>query len=123
MALMGQMMSNPLLISTIIEHAARNSGSTEVVSRRVEGDIHRTTYRQVRDRSKQLANALAALGVQPGERVGTLAWNGYRHLEIYYGVSGSGSVCHTINPVCRHDAHRRGGGRRACSPYVGYAAT
>jgi len=98
MALMGQMMSNPLLISTIIEHAARNSGSTEVVSRRVEGDIHRTTYRQVRDRSKQLANALAALGVQPGERVGTLAWNGYRHLEIYYGVSGSGSVCHTINP-------------------------
>ena len=98
MALMGQMMSTPLLISTIIEHAARNSGSTEVVSRRVEGDIHRTTYRQVRDRSKQLANALAALGVQPGERVGTLAWNGYRHLEIYYGVSGSGSVCHTINP-------------------------
>ena len=96
--LMGQMMSTPLLISTIIEHAARNSGSTEVVSRRVEGDIHRTTYRQVRDRSKQLANALAALGVQPGERVGTLAWNGYRHLEIYYGVSGSGSVCHTINP-------------------------
>ncbi|RXS41253.1 long-chain fatty acid--CoA ligase, partial [Streptococcus pyogenes] len=76
MALMGQMMSTPLLISTIIEHAARNSGSTEVVSRRVEGDIHRTTYRQVRDRSKQLANALAALGVQPGERVGTLAWNG-----------------------------------------------
>ena len=98
MALMGQMMSAPLLISTIIEHAARNSGSTEVVSRRVEGDIHRTTYRQVRDRSKQLANALAVLGVQPGERVGTLAWNGYRHLEIYYGVSGSGSVCHTINP-------------------------
>ncbi|MFP3890600.1 3-(methylthio)propionyl-CoA ligase [uncultured Ralstonia sp.] len=98
MALMGQMMSAPLLISTIIEHAARNSGSTEIVSRRVEGDIHRTTYRQVRDRSKQLANALAALGVQPGDRVGTLAWNGYRHLEIYYGVSGSGSVCHTINP-------------------------
>jgi len=92
------MMSAPLLISTIIEHAARNSGSTEIVSRRVEGDIHRTTYRQVRDRSKQLANALAALGVQPGDRVGTLAWNGYRHLEIYYGVSGSGSVCHTINP-------------------------
>jgi len=98
MALMGQMMSAPLLISTIIEHAARNSGSTEVVSRRVEGDIHRTTYRQVRDRSKQLANVLAALCVQPGDRVGTLAWNGYRHLEIYYGVSGSGSVCHTINP-------------------------
>lgn len=52
----------------------------------------------MRDRAKQLANALAALGVQPGERIGTLAWNGYRHLEIYYGVSGSGAVCHTINP-------------------------
>ncbi|AYB51547.1 3-(methylthio)propionyl-CoA ligase [Ralstonia solanacearum] len=101
MALMGHMMSMPLLISTIIEHAARNYGATEVVSRRVEGDgddLHRTTYAAVRDRAKQLANALAALGVQPGERVGTLAWNGYRHLEIYYGVSGSGSVCHTINP-------------------------
>ncbi len=98
MALMGHMMSMPLLISTIIEHAARNYGSTEVVSRRVEGDLHRTTYAAVRDRAKQLANALAALGVQPGERVGTLAWNGYRHLEIYYGVSGSGAVCHTINP-------------------------
>nr|CUV59007.1 Medium-chain-fatty-acid--CoA ligase [Ralstonia solanacearum] len=94
-------MSAPLLISTIIEHAARNYGSTEVVSRRVEGDggeLHRTTYAAVRDRAKQLANALAALGVQPGERIGTLAWNGYRHLEIYYGVSGSGAVCHTINP-------------------------
>ncbi|QUP53777.1 long-chain-fatty-acid--CoA ligase [Ralstonia syzygii] len=101
MALMGHMMSMPLLISTIIEHAARNYGSTEVVSRRVEGDggdLHRTTYAAVRDRAKQLANALAALGVQPGERIGTLAWNGYRHLEIYYGVSGSGAVCHTINP-------------------------
>ncbi|MHA6912660.1 3-(methylthio)propionyl-CoA ligase [Ralstonia pseudosolanacearum] len=104
MALMGHMMSAPLLISTIIEHAARNYGSTEVVSRRVEGDgddgsdLHRTTYAAVRDRAKQLANALAALGVQPGERIGTLAWNGYRHLEIYYGVSGSGAVCHTINP-------------------------
>ncbi|CAD15451.1 probable acyl-coa synthetase protein [Ralstonia pseudosolanacearum GMI1000] len=98
---MGHMMSAPLLISTIIEHAARNYGSTEVVSRRVEGDggeLHRTTYAAVRDRAKQLANALAALGVQPGERIGTLAWNGYRHLEIYYGVSGSGAVCHTINP-------------------------
>ncbi|MHA6847002.1 3-(methylthio)propionyl-CoA ligase [Ralstonia syzygii] len=101
MALMGHMMSMPLLISTIIEHAARNYGSTEVVSRRVEGDggdLHRTTYAAVRDRAKQLANVLAALGVQPGERIGTLAWNGYRHLEIYYGVSGSGAVCHTINP-------------------------
>ncbi|WP_197327964.1 3-(methylthio)propionyl-CoA ligase [Ralstonia syzygii] len=101
MALMGHMMSMPLLISTIIEHAARNYGSTEVVSRRVEGDggdLHRTTYAAVRDRAKQLANVLAALGVQPGERIGTLAWNGYRHLELYYGVSGSGAVCHTINP-------------------------
>jgi len=98
MALMGQMMSAPLLISSIIKHAARYYGSTEIVSRRTEGDLHRYTYRDCELRARKLAQALGALGVQQGERVGTLAWNGYRHLEIYYGVSGMGAVCHTINP-------------------------
>ena len=98
MALMGQMMSAPLLISSIIRHAARYYGSTEIVSRRTEGDLHRYTYRDCELRARKLAQALGALGVQQGERVGTLAWNGYRHLEIYYGVSGMGAVCHTINP-------------------------
>ncbi|EHP40406.1 long-chain-fatty-acid--CoA ligase [Cupriavidus basilensis OR16] len=98
MALMGQMMSEPLLISSIIKHAARHYGGTEIVSRRTEGDLHRYTYRDCELRSRKLAQAIAALGVRAGERVGTLAWNGYRHLEIYYGVSGSGAVCHTVNP-------------------------
>ncbi len=96
--LMGQMMSMPLLISSIIDYAARHYGASEIVSRRVEGDIHRYTYRDCHQRAKRLAQALATLGVGMGERVATLAWNGYRHMEIYYAVSGSGAVLHTINP-------------------------
>ncbi|QYG04360.1 fatty-acid--CoA ligase [Massilia sp. NP310] len=94
----GQMMDQPLLISGILEFAARHYGATEIVSRRVEGDLHRYTYRDCARRARQLANALAALGIGMGERIATLAWNGYRHLELYYGVSGSGAVLHTINP-------------------------
>jgi fatty-acyl-CoA synthase len=95
---MGQMMSQPLLISSIIVHADRYFGVNEIVSRRVEGDIHRYTYHDCHTRSRQLANALAKLGVKIGDRIATLAWNGYRHLEAYYGVSGSGAVLHTMNP-------------------------
>jgi fatty-acyl-CoA synthase len=95
---MGQMMSQPLLISSIIQHADRYFGSNEIVSRRIEGDIHRYTYKDCHRRARQLANALAGLGVKIGDRVATLAWNGYRHLEVYYAVSGSGAVLHTINP-------------------------
>jgi acyl-CoA synthetase (AMP-forming)/AMP-acid ligase II len=96
--LMGQMMSQPLLISSIIVHADRHFGNHEIVSRRVEGDIHRYTYHDCHQRAKQLANALGKLGVKMGDRVASLAWNGYRHMEMYYGVSGSGAVLHTINP-------------------------
>jgi len=96
--LQGQMMDQPLLISGILEFAARHYGATEIVSRRVEGDLHRYTYRDCARRARQLANALAAFGIGMGERIATLAWNGYRHLELYYGVSGSGAVLHTINP-------------------------
>jgi len=94
----GMMMDLPLLISSLIEHADQHHGDAEVVSRTVEGGIHRYTYRDAHRRTRQLANALAALGVRHGERVGTLAWNGYRHFELYYAVSGMGSVVHTINP-------------------------
>lgn len=97
-ALLGRMMEMPLLVSSLIAHAARYSGDVEIVSRRIEGDLHRYTYRDCERRAKQLAQALGALGVEPGERIGTLAWNGHRHMEIYYGVSGMGAVCHTINP-------------------------
>ncbi|HZW11929.1 MAG TPA: 3-(methylthio)propionyl-CoA ligase [Noviherbaspirillum sp.] len=96
--LMGQMMSQPLLISSIIQHADRYFGENEIVSRRVEGDIHRYTYRECHKRARQMANALGGLGVKMGDRIATLAWNGYRHMELYYAISGSGAVMHTINP-------------------------
>lgn len=98
MSLMGQMMHTPLLISSLLTHAARHCGDTEIVSKRVEGDIHRSTWGEVALRSRKVAQALARLGCEPGDRIGTLAWNGYRHLELYYGTSGSQLVCHTINP-------------------------
>ena len=94
----GRMQNRQLLISTLIEHAASNHGGTEIVSRVHDGSIFRYTYREAAKRSKQLAQALAKLGLDFGDRVGTLAWNTHRHVEIYYGVSGSGLVCHTVNP-------------------------
>jgi fatty-acyl-CoA synthase len=96
--LQGLMMDVPLLISSLIEHADRHHGDAEIVSRRVEGDLHRSTYRQLHRRARQMANALAALQVSRSDRVATLAWNGYRHMELYFAVSGSGAVLHTINP-------------------------
>ena len=100
---MGQMMSQPLLISSILRHADRYFGKNEIVSRRVEGDIHRYTYHDCHTRARKLANALGALGVKAGDRVATIAWNGYRHMEAYYAVSGSGAVLHTINPRLHPD--------------------
>jgi 3-(methylthio)propionyl---CoA ligase len=99
----GQMMQQPLLISTLLVHAERHHANQEIVSRRVEGDIHRCTYKQLAARSRRMANALARLGVKPGDRVATLAWNGYRHMELYYAVSGSGAVLHTLNPRLHPD--------------------
>ena len=96
--MLGLMQSQPLLISTIIEHAARHHADAEIVSRTVEGGVHRYTYAQANQRAKKLANALTRQGVKLGDRVGTLAWNGYRHFELYYGISGLGAVMHTINP-------------------------
>ena len=96
--MLGLMQDQPLLISSLIEFAARHHGDAEIVSRRVEGDLHRTTYRQAAARSRQVANALDRLGLGFSDRVATLAWNGYRHFELYFGVSGSGRVLHTLNP-------------------------
>jgi len=96
-------MQQPLLISSLLVHAERHHGDQEVVSRRVEGDIHRTTYAELAQRSRRMAKALAGLSVRPGDRVATLAWNGYRHLELYYAVSGSGAVLHTLNPRLHPD--------------------
>jgi len=94
----GQMMNMPLMISSLIRHADNYHGDTEIVSRLPEGGMHRYTYRDAHRRSRQLANALHALDVKTGDRIGTLAWNTHRHFEIYFGVSGIGAICHTINP-------------------------
>ncbi|MXR37695.1 3-(methylthio)propionyl-CoA ligase [Craterilacuibacter sinensis] len=98
MMLRGQMMEMPLLISDLLVHAETWHADSEIVSRTVEGPIHRYTYRDLGKRSRQLANALKSLEIKMGDCVGTLAWNGYRHLELYYAVSGSGAICHTVNP-------------------------
>jgi len=101
--MLGLMQDQPLLISSLIEFADRHHGDAEIVSRRVEGDLHRTTWRQLAARSRQVANALEGEELLFSDRVATLAWNGYRHLELYYGVSGSGRVLHTINPRLHPD--------------------
>jgi acyl-CoA synthetase (AMP-forming)/AMP-acid ligase II len=94
----GLMMDKPLLISDLIRHADRVHGATEIVSKTVEGGMHRYTYREAHARARRLANALKQLDVQMHDRVATLAWNGFRHFEIYYAVAGCGAVIHTINP-------------------------
>lgn len=99
----GQMMQLPLLTSSLLVHAQRHHSDQEIVSRRVEGDVHRYTYADLARRARQLANAVAALDVTEGGRVATLAWNGYRHMELYYAVSGSGRVLNTINPRLHAD--------------------
>ena len=101
--MLGLMQSQPMLISNLIEFAERHHGDAEIVSRRVEGDIHRYTYKDSALRARQVAGALDGLKLAFGDRVATLAWNGYRHFELYYGVSGSGRVLHTINPRLHPD--------------------
>ncbi len=96
--MLGLMQDRPLLISSLIDFAAQYHGDVDIVSRTIEGPIHRHSYADANTRSKQLAQALVGLGITLGDRVATLAWNGYRHLECYYGVSGIGAVLHTINP-------------------------
>ncbi len=97
-SMFGLMQDRPLLISSLIEHAANFHGQAEIVARTVEGPIHRSNYRTISARSRQLANALTALGVIQSTRVGTLAWNTHRHMELYFGVSGMGAILHTVNP-------------------------
>jgi len=97
-AMLGQMMDMPLMVSAIIEHAARAHGQTEIVSRGIDGRIHRHSYGQLAGRARRLANVAAALDIRDGDCVGSLAWNTHHHLELFYGISGTGAVLHTINP-------------------------
>ena len=94
----GLMQQRQLLLSSLIEHAARYHGEREIVSQLADGSLHRSNWREVRGRAKRLANALTGLGAASGDRVATLAWNTHRHLELYFGVSGMGAVLHTVNP-------------------------
>jgi fatty-acyl-CoA synthase len=94
----GLMMGQQLMISDLIEHAARNHGQREIYSRESNGAEHRYGWADCAQRTRKLANALLAAGVKPGDRVATIAWNNYRHIEIYYAVSGIGAIVHTINP-------------------------
>ena len=96
--MLGLMQNQHLLISSILSHAAREHSEQEIVSNTIEGGMHRYTYADAEKRTMRLANTLRQLGVKAGDRIGTLAWNGYRHFEIYYANSGIGLVCHTINP-------------------------
>ena len=96
--MLGLMQNRPLLISGLVDYVATWHAETEIVSRDPKGVMHRSNYGQIATRAKRLANALAALGVGPGDRVATLAWNSWRHLEVYYGVTCSGRVLHTVNP-------------------------
>lgn len=94
----GLMMNEPLLLSGILKHAVRNHGGQEVVTRLVEGGIHRYTFADCGRRTAKLAHALVKMGVKPGDRIGVMGWNTHRQLELYYAISGIGAVCHTINP-------------------------
>ena len=96
--MLGLMQEWPLLIHKIIDFAAIQHPGQEVVSRTIEGPMHRTNYREIRARSLKVAQRLARDGVKPGDRVATLAWNGSRHLEAWYGVTGIGAIYHTVNP-------------------------
>ena len=98
MAIEGLMQDWPLTVDRFLEHARRWHGSREVVSRSIEGPIVRTTYEEIYGRAKRLSSALLGLGIHPGDRVATLAWNTARHLEAWYAVMGIGGVCHTLNP-------------------------
>ncbi len=101
--LAGLMMDQPLTITAILRHATRFHSNAEIVSRQLDGSIHRYSYDDFGRRVHRLANALVEMGVRKGDRVATLAWNGYRHLEIYYAVSCIGAVCHTMNPRLFHE--------------------
>lgn len=96
--MLGQMMDRPLLISSVLRHAEAQHPEREIVSITADHPRHRQSFRQTFARARQLANVLAAAGLRLGDRIATLAWNDFRHVEIYYAVSCSGYVCHTINP-------------------------
>ncbi len=102
-AILGQMMERPLLISSIIDYAAQVHAGRQIISRDATGAMHSYGYGDAAKRIARLAHGLTAMGVKPGDRIATVAWNDYRHFELYYAISGIGAVCHTVNPRLFHD--------------------
>ncbi len=96
--MLGLMQDWPLLCHRIIEHAATVHGTQEIVTRSIEGPIHRTNYAEIRDRAVKVSQRLDRDGIKLGDRVATIAWNTWRHLEAWYGIMGIGAICHTVNP-------------------------
>src|SRR5579872_2954016 len=101
--MLGLMQSQNLTIPWLLRHAARHHANAEVISQTGAGVIHRSTWGETERRARRLVGVLLDLGIKPHDRVGTLAWNDYRHLEIYYAASGMQAICHTINPRLSHD--------------------
>jgi fatty-acyl-CoA synthase len=113
--MLGLMQDRPLLISTLIAHAGSNHADAPIISKMPDGRTVATNFGEVEARSKRLAKALGRIGIRIGDRIATLAWNTHRHMELYYGVSGIGAICHTVNPrlffdqilfICRHAEDR-----------------
>ena len=104
--MIGNMMFQPLLISSLIEHAAQYHADTAIISKNTDGSMTETTWGQISKNSKRFANVLQSFGLTVSDRVATIAWNNHRHLETWYGISGSGLVCHTINPRLFPEQHK-----------------
>src|SRR5262245_10185271 len=96
--MLGLMQRQPLLVSSLLMHAARHHGKADVVSATGAGTVHHTTWGETERRARRLVRAMQTLGVKEQDRIGTLAWNDHRHLEVYYAASGMQAICHTINP-------------------------
>ncbi|MBZ0128650.1 MAG: long-chain-fatty-acid--CoA ligase [Rhodobacteraceae bacterium] len=96
--MLGSMMHQPLLISSLIRHAAKYHGDTAIISRETSGELNTTDWAGIEDGARRLAASLGKLGLKQGDRIGTIAWNNHRHLKIWFAVSGGGMVCHTLNP-------------------------
>ena len=103
----GQMQDWPLLCQRVVDHAATQHGGREVVSRSVEGPLHRTNYREMRARALRVAQRLERDGIKFGDRVATMAWNTWRHLEAWFGIAGAGAVCHTVNHLVNARMNKR----------------
>ena len=96
--MLGTLQAEPINLISILQHAARWHGDREIISNTVEGGLHRQTYAETMRRATKLAARLKEKGVVEGDRIGTMAWNTHRHMEVWYAVSGQGAICHTINP-------------------------